>query len=147
MVLWPYSSDDSGAGIIKQYLQRPAKAVSGLLELSASELLVIFCDAKGSHVADAFCKGQFVGVKARDKMIWKLKGYYQTLALSQHGSRALERIFDAASLEQKVKIMTEMSDKSNLLNSTKFGRLVAAKLDVEGFKASQKKWEEKWKGK
>ncbi|CAH2097326.1 unnamed protein product [Euphydryas editha] len=122
--------------------QRPAKPVSGLLELSSEELVYIFSDPKGCHVADAFCKGQFVGVKARDKLIWKLKGYYQKLALSQHGSRAFEQIFEAASPEQKVKIMTEISDKSNLLNSTNYGRLIATKLDVNTFKVSQKKWEE-----
>ncbi|XP_061723870.1 nucleolar protein 9 [Cydia pomonella] len=138
-----------GSVILQSILdyQRPAKAVNGLLELTPEQLLVIFSDAKGSHVADAFCKGQFVGVKARDKMIWKLKGYYQTLALSQHGSRALERIFEAASRDQKVRIMAELADKSNLLNSTKFGRVVAAKLDVEGFKKGQKQWEQKFKGK
>uniref|UniRef100_S4PEE1 Pumilio domain-containing protein n=1 Tax=Pararge aegeria TaxID=116150 RepID=S4PEE1_9NEOP len=121
--------------------QRPAKVVSSLLELSADELLYILCDTKGCHVADSFCKGQFVGVKARDKLIWKLKGYYQKLALSQHGSRAFEQIFEVAALEQKVKIMTELSDKSNLLNSTNYGRLIATKLDVATFKTSQKKWE------
>ncbi|XP_052743504.1 nucleolar protein 9 [Bicyclus anynana] len=121
--------------------QRPAKAVSSLLELSSEELLYIFCDAKGCHVADAFCRGQFVGVKARDKLIWKLKGFYQKMALSQYGSRAFEKVFEVASLEQKVKIMTELSDKSNLLNSTNCGRLIAAKLDVATFKTSQKQWE------
>ncbi|CAH0717576.1 unnamed protein product, partial [Brenthis ino] len=122
--------------------QRPAKAVNGLLELTSEELVYIFSDPKGCHVADAFCKGQFVGVKARDKLIWKLKGYYQKLALSQHGSRAFEQIFEAATIEQKVKIMTELSDKSNLLNSTNYGRLIATKLDVNTFKLSQKNWEQ-----
>ncbi|XP_045761936.1 nucleolar protein 9 isoform X2 [Maniola jurtina] len=121
--------------------QRPAKVVSCLLELPPEELVYILCDTKGSHVADAFCKGQFVGAKARDKLIWKLKGFYQTLALSQHGSRAFEQIFEAASMEQKIKIMSEISDKSNLLNSTNYGRLIAAKLDVATFKTSQKTWE------
>ncbi|XP_046973540.1 nucleolar protein 9 [Vanessa cardui] len=122
--------------------QRPAKPVSALLELSPEELLYIFSDPKGCHVADALCRGQFVGVKARDKLVWKLKGYYQKLALSQHGSRAFEQIFEASSPEQKVKIMTELSDKSNLLNSTNYGRLIATKLDLNTFKVSQKKWEE-----
>ncbi|XP_034826444.2 nucleolar protein 9 [Maniola hyperantus] len=53
--------------------QRPAKVVSCLLELAPEELVYIMCDSKGSHVADAFCKGQFVGAKARDKLIWRLK--------------------------------------------------------------------------
>ncbi|KAJ0171267.1 hypothetical protein K1T71_012817 [Dendrolimus kikuchii] len=127
--------------------QRPTKAVNSLLELSSEELLVILNDVKGCHVADAFCKGQYVGVKSRDKLIYKMKGYYQKLALSQYGSRAFEQIFEVATLEQKVKIMTELSDKSNLLNSTNYGRLIAGKLDVATFKMSQKKWEQSWKKK
>lgn len=75
------------------------------------------------------------------------QGYYQKLALSQYGSRALEQVFTVASLEQKLKIMSELSDKSNLLNSTTFGRLIATKLDVATYKLSQKKWEESWKKK
>ncbi|KAJ8710416.1 hypothetical protein PYW07_009782 [Mythimna separata] len=53
--------------------QRPAKAVNSLLELTTDQLMIVFCDAKGCHVADALCKGQYVGVKARDKLIWRLK--------------------------------------------------------------------------
>ncbi|XP_049879941.1 nucleolar protein 9 isoform X2 [Pectinophora gossypiella] len=127
--------------------QRPAKAVNSLLELAPEELVVIFSDAKGCHVADALCRGQCVGVKARDKLVWRLKGYYQKLALSQYGSRAFEQIFETCSPEQRVKIMTEISDKSNLLNSTQYGRVIATKLDVATFKQSQKQWEETWKNK
>ncbi|XP_041989050.1 nucleolar protein 9 [Aricia agestis] len=127
--------------------QRPAKAVNSLLELSPEQLVYVLSDPKGCHVADALCRGQFVGVKARDKLLWKLKGYYQTLALSQHGSRALEQVFEVVSPEQKIKIMTELADKSNLLNSTQYGRLIAAKLDVATFKTSQKNWEQARKNK
>ncbi|XP_028169857.1 nucleolar protein 9 [Ostrinia furnacalis] len=124
--------------------QRPAKAVNSLLELSAEELLVVLQDAKGSHVADAFCRSACVGGKARDKLVWRLKGYYQTLALSQHGSRAFERIFESCSPEQKIKLMAEISDKSNLLNGTDYGRIIAQKLDVDTFKANQQRWEQKY---
>ncbi|XP_026750525.2 nucleolar protein 9 [Galleria mellonella] len=122
--------------------QRPAKAVTSLLELTPEELLVIFTDAKGCHVADAFCKSQCVGVKSRDKLVWKLKGFYQKLALSQYGSRAFEQIYGAASNEQRIKIMLEISDKSSLLNGSQYGRLLANKLGVDTFKLSQKKWEQ-----
>ncbi|KOB65997.1 Nucleolar protein 9 [Operophtera brumata] len=115
-------------------------AVNSLLELKADQLLVMLCDAKGSHVADALCAGKHVGVKARDKLIWRMK-----MALSQYGSRAFEKIFNSASPEQRVKIMSELADKSSLLNGTQYGKLIANKLDVAGFKVSQKKWEETWK--
>lgn len=72
------------------------------------------------------------------------QGYYQKMALSQYGSRAFEKIFQAASPEQRLKIMAELADKSNLLNGTQYGKLIAAKLDVPAFKISQKKWEESW---
>ncbi|KAJ8710415.1 hypothetical protein PYW07_009781 [Mythimna separata] len=48
-----------------------AQGMCCLLELTPAG--DIFCDAKGCHVADALCKGQYVGVKARDKLIWRLK--------------------------------------------------------------------------
>lgn len=73
-----------------------------------------------------------------------MQGYYQNLALSQYGSRALEQIFGVASMEQKTRIMAELADKSSLLNGTGYGRLVVAKLDVPTFKLSQKKWEQMW---
>ncbi|GBP23694.1 Nucleolar protein 9 [Eumeta japonica] len=120
--------------------QRPMKAVSGILELESEQLVAIFTDAKGWHIAKAFFNGQFVGVKSRDKMIWKLKGHYQKLALSQYGSLAFEAIFSSSSQEQKIKIMTEISDKSNLLHSTKYGKMVFTKLKVDVFKLSQEKW-------
>ncbi|OWR41695.1 hypothetical protein KGM_213376 [Danaus plexippus plexippus] len=133
-----------GSVIVQTMLgfQRPAKLVSSILELSSEELVYILCDPKGCHIADAFTTQNLVGVKARDKMVWKLKGYYQNMAISQYGSRAFEQVFEAASMEQKVKIMKEMSDKSNLLNTTSYGRLIATKLDISTFKASQKKWEQ-----
>lgn len=43
--------------------------------------------------------------------------------------------------------MTEISEKSNLLNSTQYGRIIAEKMEVETFKQSQKKWEQNWKNK
>ncbi|CAG9571088.1 unnamed protein product [Danaus chrysippus] len=133
-----------GSVIVQTMLgfQRPAKLVSSILELSSEELVYILCDPKGCHIADAFTTQNLVGVKARDKMVWKLKGYYQNMAISQYGSRAFEQIFEAASMEQKVKIMKEMSDKSNLLNTTSYGRLIATKFDISTFKTSQKKWEQ-----
>ncbi|XP_059055846.1 nucleolar protein 9 [Achroia grisella] len=122
--------------------QRPAKLVTSLLELTPEQLLVIFTDAKGCHVADAFCKSQCVGVKSRDKLVWKLKGFYQKLALSQYGSRAFEEVFNSATNEQKIKIMLEISDKSSLLNGSQYGRLLATKLGLDTFKQAQKKWEQ-----
>ncbi|CAK1543645.1 unnamed protein product [Leptosia nina] len=135
-----------GSVIVQTMLdfQRPTKTVQSILEQQPETLLYIFSEAKGCHVADALFKGRFVGVKARDKLIWKLKGCFQTLAMSQYGSRAFEKIYEAASNEQKVKIMAELSDKSNLLNSTNYGRLIATKLDVAAFKLSQSKWEQKY---
>ncbi|KAL4702912.1 hypothetical protein ACJJTC_005140 [Scirpophaga incertulas] len=121
--------------------QRPAIVVDSILSLSTEDLFNVLCDPKGSRIADAFCASASIGVKGRGKLIYKLKGYYQKLALSQYGSRAIEKIYEASSDEQKVLIMAELSEKSNLLNSTNTGRLIASKFDVNTFKASQKEWE------
>lgn len=59
--------------IYHELFQRPGKVVNSLLEMEGDQLLVILCDAKGCHLADAFCVGQHVGVKARDKLIWRMK--------------------------------------------------------------------------
>lgn len=119
---------------------RPSKASNSLMETPSEELVRIFEDAKGCHVADAFFESQYVGVKARDKMIWKLKGFYQQLAMSQYGSRAFEVIFKTASPEQQIKIMTEVADKGQILNSTMYGRVIAAKYNVELFNVSADRW-------
>lgn len=62
------------------------------------------------------------------------------MAISKHGSRALESLFKMSTMEFKVKIMEELSNKSQLLNSSMFGTLIAQKLNVELYKKSFNSW-------
>lgn len=70
----------------------------------------------------------------------RFQGTFQELAISKHGSRALEKIFFASATEQKVKIMEELSNKSQILNSTMFGQVILTKLKVELYKKSFHNW-------
>lgn len=65
---------------------------------------------------------------------------YQELAISKYGSRALEKIFGVSSIEMKKLIMEELSNKSQLLNSTMFGQLISTNLKVDLYKKSFQTW-------
>lgn len=141
--------------------QRPKSVIDCFLAMSTKELSILFCDAKGCHIADSYCGGKFVGIKSKELLVKKLKvrlfffifksivlltvncrfqGTFQELAISKHGSRALEKIFFASATEQKVKIMEELSNKSQILNSTMFGQVILTKLKVELYKKSFHNW-------
>lgn len=123
------------------YFQRPTRVVSAMLSMPASDLVSIFSDCKGCHVVDAYFAAPFVGVKARDKLVWLLKGHYRELSLSQYGSRAVETIFNSITTVQKCRLMDELSEKCSLLSGTQYGRLIATKLRVDLYKTSPDKWQ------
>ncbi|CAH2056929.1 unnamed protein product, partial [Iphiclides podalirius] len=121
--------------------QRPAKVVTSLLSMDTERLVATLSDAKGCHLADALRKGRQVGAKSRDRLVAKLEGHVQQLALCQYGSRALEQLFEGASAERQLALMQQLSEKAGLLNGSPYGRIVAAKLDVATFKRSPKSWQ------
>lgn len=53
--------------------QRPKSIIDCLLAMSAKELTILFCDAKGCHIADSYCDGKYVGVKSKEVLVRKLK--------------------------------------------------------------------------
>ena len=61
--------------IFQQILQfnKPIKFVQCLLDLKPQELATIFCDPKGSHLADSYMKSKFIGEKSREKLIRHLE--------------------------------------------------------------------------
>ncbi|XP_077302700.1 nucleolar protein 9 [Arctopsyche grandis] len=120
--------------------QRPKQIIDSLLAMTPKELTTLFFDAKGCHIADSYCGGKFVGVKSKELLVKKLKGTFQDFATAKYGSRALEKIFSMSAIEQKVKIMEELSNKSQILNSTMFGQLILTKLKVELYKKSFQNW-------
>lgn len=53
--------------------QRPKQIIDSLLAMSSKELMTLFFDAKGCHIADSYCGGKFVGVKSKELLVKKLK--------------------------------------------------------------------------
>ncbi|VVC26352.1 Hypothetical protein CINCED_3A020959 [Cinara cedri] len=64
-----------GSMIVQTLLKfnKPIKVVNNLINLETERLVYIFCDVKGSYVANAYFESTFIGERSREKMIWKLK--------------------------------------------------------------------------
>lgn len=132
-----------GAVILQNMLHfnKPIKLVQCILDTSNENLAEIFCSPKGSHVVDAFIESKSVGGKSREKLVRHLDGCYLTLAMSKNGSWAMEKLFEAALGQQKVRIVKELSEKQNQLNSTPFGRVINQKLHIDKYRLSPDQWQ------
>lgn len=47
--------------------------MNNLINLDTERLVYVFCDVKGSYIANAYFESAFIGERSREKMIWKLK--------------------------------------------------------------------------
>lgn len=119
---------------------KPIRIVNSILEMPADKLKALMCDARGSHVMDAFVKSEFVGEKSRERLLFKLQGSYVAMACSQHGSRALEALYAASSLKNQVKIMEELAKKEALVTGHQFGSILASKWHLNLFRHRQNEW-------
>lgn len=122
------------------HFNKPIRLVQCLMETNSNELAEIFCSQKGSHIVDAFLSSKTIGEKSREKFINHLNGSYLEMAMSKHGSRAVEKLFDASTDSQKIRIVKELAEKLNQLNSTPTGRLINYKFRVETYKLSPAQW-------
>lgn len=131
-----------GAVILQAMLQfnKPIKLVQCILDTSNTELAEIFCSPKGSHVVDAFMDSKTVGEKSRDKLCRHMNGCYLQMAVSKHGSWAVEKMFNCASDAQKMRIAKELSENPNQLNGSPFGRLLNKKFHIDTYRLSADQW-------
>lgn len=131
-----------GAIILQAMLQfnKPIKLVQCILDTANAQLADIFCSPKGSHVLDAFMDSKAVGEKSREKLMRHMNGCYLQMAISKHGSWAVEKMFGCASDAQKMRIVKELSENPNQLNSTPFGRLLNHKFHVDTYRLSPEQW-------
>lgn len=83
---------------------------------------------------NAFIASKFVGEKSREKLIRHLEGCYMDLALSSHGSRALELLYGAANPTQKESIVKELSERVAQLNSKPWCVIINRKLAVDSYR-------------
>lgn len=136
-----------GAVILQAMLQfnKPIKLVQCILDTSNEVLTEIFCSPKGSHVVDAFMDSKAVGEKSRDKLIRHMNDCYLQMAISKHGSWAVEKLFNFANDGQKARIVKELSEKQNQLNSSPFGRLLNHKFHVDTYRLSPEQWRASFK--
>lgn len=131
-----------GAVILQAMLKfnKPIKLVQCILDMKNEELAEIFCSPKGSHIVDAFMESQFVGEKSREKLIRHMNDCYLTMAISRHGSWAVEKFFNCAGDSQKVRIVKELSEKQNQLNGSPSGRLLNYKFHIDKYRLSPEQW-------
>lgn len=122
---------------------KPIKIVQNMLEMKPFELANIFCDSKGSRVADAFFESQYIGEKNREKLIKHLEGMYVKLATSKSGAFVLEKFFHISSITQKEIIVKELSEKINQLKGSISGKILINKFFVEVFLRNFNQWKSK----
>nr|XP_029721278.1 nucleolar protein 9-like [Aedes albopictus] len=119
---------------------KPIKLVSAILDTKNDQLAKIFTDPKGSFVVNAFVRSKFVGEKSREKLIRHMEGCYMDLALSSHGSRVLELLYEAAGPAQKELIVKELSERVAQLNSKPWGAIINRKLQVDAYRKNPTQW-------
>lgn len=136
-----------GAVILQAMLQfnKPIKLVQCILDTSNEALTEIFCSPKGSHVVDAFMDSKAVGEKSREKLIRHMNGCYLQMAISKHGSWAVEKFFNCSNDGQKTRIVKELSEKQNQLNGSPFGRLLNHKFHIDTYRLSPDQWRASFK--
>ncbi|GLV36333.1 uncharacterized protein CBL_08827 [Carabus blaptoides fortunei] len=131
-----------GSFILQVMLEfnKPIKIINSILNMEGNDLKNLFCDSKGSHIMDSYMKSQYVGEKSREKLIRKMQGTYQELAVSKYGSRSLEAILNVAQGKQKMQIMDELSYKDASWTSAEFGRIIAGKINIQLYKRNKDEW-------
>jgi nucleolar protein 9 len=70
------------------------------------------------------------------------QGLFVTLACTKHGSRSLDAIWDVANLKQKILIMDELSTKEPILNSDRYGSILATNYCLSLYKHSPNEWKD-----
>lgn len=132
--------------LVMQHMLRfnkPIKIVQNMLEMKPFELANVFCDSKGSRIADVFFESQYIGEKNREKLIKHLEGMYVKLAVSKSGAFVLEKFFNVSSMTQKEIIVKELSEKINQLKGSVSGRIIVFKFCVETFMRNFNQWKTK----
>lgn len=123
------------------------KIVDSMLSMEVDALKAVGCCPCGSHVLDAFIKGPSITDKTRDKLINKLRGCFCELAADKYGSRVLDNVWNAATLNQKVVIAEELSQKEHFLMGSTFGSFAVHKFAIFHFKHRRNEWNQLQKSK
>lgn len=120
---------------------KPIKFIQSLLDVKTETLLKIFCDPKGSHIVDAFFASKSVGEQSKIKLVKQLEGNFLAMALSKHGSQALEALFREIPQKMRPLVLDDLAEHFNQLNGSQSGQIIAKKLHIEVYKKTPKRWE------
>ncbi|XP_074646499.1 nucleolar protein 9-like [Tubulanus polymorphus] len=134
-----------GALIVQKLLQfsNPQSVVDSFLDMKPVDLKTLSCDAKGSHVFDAFFSSSTISRSSKDKMFKKLESLYASMAVDKFGSRVIDALWNNATLQQKTRIVELLSKgSSSQLKTSFFGRLIFNKTKCDVFLANRQKWEQ-----
>uniref|UniRef100_A0A182MCU6 PUM-HD domain-containing protein n=1 Tax=Anopheles culicifacies TaxID=139723 RepID=A0A182MCU6_9DIPT len=119
---------------------KPIKFVTALLGMPNDRLAEILTDPRGSFIANAFIQGRFVGEKSREKLVRHLEGQYCQLALTVHGSRVVEIMYEAGNPAQRENIVRELAEQCAQLNNKPWSAKVNKRLLVDTYKRDPARW-------
>ncbi|KAL3860814.1 hypothetical protein ACJMK2_010880 [Sinanodonta woodiana] len=129
--------------LVLQHLLRfgnPKLVTASLLELKPVELQTLACNPCGSHVIDTYFQSPTIGDKGREALINKMKGLFVHLACSKNGSRTLENIWKAASIQQKSIITEDLARHEVKLRSDKLGHFIYRNFAVNHYMHRRNDW-------
>uniref|UniRef100_A0A182RFC1 PUM-HD domain-containing protein n=1 Tax=Anopheles funestus TaxID=62324 RepID=A0A182RFC1_ANOFN len=131
-----------GSLILQTILEfnKPIKFVTALLGMPNHRLAEIFIDPCGSFIANSFIQSRFVGEKSREKLIRQLEGQYCKLALTVHGSRVVEIMYEAGNPTQRENIVRELAEQCAQLNYKPWSAKVNKRLLVDTYKRDPARW-------
>ena len=70
------------------------------------------------------------------------QGLFVALACTKHGSRSLDAIWNAATLQQKILIMEELSTKEHILISDQYGSILSSNYCLSLYKHAPNEWQD-----
>jgi nucleolar protein 9 len=131
-----------GSLILQHIFQfnKPIKIVQSLLDMKPQDISGIFCDPKGSRIADAYLESKFIGEKSREKLIKHLDGMYLNMAASRSGAFVLEKFYKLSTDSYKEHIVKDLSERINQLTSSVSGRIICYKFSVEAYGRNVNQW-------
>ncbi|XP_033839045.1 nucleolar protein 9 [Periophthalmus magnuspinnatus] len=114
--------------------------LSSLRTLIPDDLLTLATHSVGSHVLQALITTS--SDKGRGKILKRLEGQFVPMACSRSGSRALEAIWNSASVTHRQCIAEELAPSESQLRSDQFARHIWAKFALSHFIHRRAHWQE-----
>nr|XP_018913884.1 PREDICTED: nucleolar protein 9 [Bemisia tabaci] len=119
---------------------KPAQIINSMLSMTQKDLLALFCDSKGCHIAEAFLRSPTVGAKSRERLFKILKDSYAALSSSKYGSWVFEALWEVVDTKQKISLMEELILNASVLESTEFGSIISSKVSLQTFRKNREAW-------